>query len=78
DDWYYFDENGIAVTGAQVIDGQNLYFNADGSQVKGDVVRINGLRYYYDANSGEQVRNQWVTLPDGTVVFFNARGYTWG
>ncbi|CBI13549.1 putative glucosyltransferase-T [Streptococcus gallolyticus UCN34] len=76
--WYYFGADGIAVTGAQVIDGQNLYFNADGSQVKGDVVRINGLRYYYDANSGEQVRNQWVTLPDGTVVFFNARGYTWG
>ncbi|WP_315460061.1 glycoside hydrolase family 70 protein [uncultured Streptococcus sp.] len=76
--WYYFGADGIAVTGAQVIDEQNLYFNADGSQVKGDVVRINGLRYYYDANSGEQVRNQWVTLPDGTVVFFNARGYTWG
>ncbi len=76
--WYYFGADGIAVTGAQVIEGQNLYFNADGSQVKGDVVRINGLRYYYDANSGEQVRNQWVTLPDGTVVFFNARGYTWG
>lgn len=64
DHWYYFDANGIAVTGAQVIDGQNLYFNADGSQVKGDVVRINGLRYDYDANSTDDE----VTAGDTAVI----------
>ena len=32
--WYYAGANGKTVTGAQVINGQHLYFNADGSQVK--------------------------------------------
>ena len=75
--WYYFGADGKAVTGEQTINGQHLYFNADGSQVKGQLVTNNGRRSYYDANSGEQARNKWVTLPDGTSIFFNARGFAY-
>ena len=67
--WYYFGLDGKAVTGSQVINGQHLYFNVDGSQVKGSIAIVNDHRTYYDPNSGEMARNQWVTLSDGSEVF---------
>ena len=58
--WYYAGANGKTVTGAQVINGQHLYFNADGSQVKGGVVKnADGTYSKYKEGSGELV-NAWL------------------
>ncbi len=51
----YFGADGYAVTGEQVINGQHLYFDQSGRQVKGAYVTVNGQRRYYDANTGEYV-----------------------
>nr|WP_245335104.1 glycoside hydrolase family 70 protein [Streptococcus oricebi] len=72
--WYYFGAAGAAVTGAQEINGQSLYFNEDGSQVKGKLVTLNGVKRYYDVRSGELARNRWVQLDDGTWMYFDQSG----
>ncbi|SYW03030.1 Glucosyltransferase (fragment) [Oenococcus oeni] len=52
--WAYFGANGIAVTGSQLINGQHLYFDVDGRQIKGKSISDEkGLVHYYDAKSGE-------------------------
>ena len=53
--WAYFGADGYAVTGEQVINGQHLYFDQSGRQVKGAYVTVNGQRRYYDANTGEYI-----------------------
>lgn len=50
----YAGSDGKAVVGSQVIDGKSYYFQADGTQVKGDfVTNSDGSQSYYDADSGE-------------------------
>ena len=34
--WYYVDKDGIPLKGEQTIDRQEVYFDYDGTQVKGD------------------------------------------
>ena len=58
--WYCLDENGELATGWQIIDGKILYFNADGSQVKGEMVSIDGAAYYFDQDTGEMWTNRFV------------------
>ncbi|WP_219335197.1 hypothetical protein [Oenococcus oeni] len=44
----------MAVTGSQLINGQHLYFDVDGRQIKGKSISDEkGLVHYYDAESGE-------------------------
>ncbi|WP_019771911.1 glycoside hydrolase family 70 protein, partial [Streptococcus sobrinus] len=71
--WFYLGKDGAAVTGAQTIRGQKLYFKANGQQVKGDIVKgTDGKIRYYDAKSGEQVFNKTVKAADGkTYVIGN-------
>ncbi|MFR8245158.1 MAG: hypothetical protein ACLU93_01135 [Streptococcus sp.] len=38
--WYYADAKGEVVVGEQTINGQNLYFDQTGKQVKGQLLRI--------------------------------------
>ncbi|MBM7642307.1 glycoside hydrolase family 70 protein [Streptococcus loxodontisalivarius] len=77
-DWYYFGADGVALTGAQTVYGQQLYFAADGKQVKGDYVSLgNGMYAFYDADSGRRVYNAWVTLADGTRIYVNRYGITY-
>lgn len=53
-DWYYLGADGIALTGAQTINGKSYYFDQDGKQVKGKIITNNdGKLYYYLADSGE-------------------------
>ena len=53
DRWYYADDKGNVVTGAQVINGQKLFFATDGKQVKGDfATNANGSRSYYHGATG--------------------------
>ncbi|MBM7635887.1 glycoside hydrolase family 70 protein [Streptococcus saliviloxodontae] len=72
--WYYFDTNGKAVTGLQTINDQTLYFNEDGTQVKGQFVTINGATYYFDAKSGEMAVNTTLTDENGNKYTFNSKG----
>ena len=60
--WYYLDATGRPLTGEQTINGQEVYFNNDGIQIKGD---FSGESYsypdqsfYYDPNSGARVRKE--------------------
>ncbi|MBM7641981.1 glycoside hydrolase family 70 protein [Streptococcus loxodontisalivarius] len=72
--WYYFGADGKAVTGLQIIGGQHLYFNEDGTQVKGQFVTIDGSTYYFYADSGEMAVNTTITDADGNNYVFNAYG----
>ena len=74
-DWYYADANGQVVTGEQVINGQRLYFDQTGKQVKGQkVTNTDGTISYFDPNTGDKMVNRWVSLPNGRRVYFNAQG----
>ncbi|MGT2636719.1 glycoside hydrolase family 70 protein [Streptococcus ratti] len=76
DQWFYFDANGIAVTGAKTINGQRLYFKANGVQAKGEFITDRyGRLSYYDADSGEQIRNRYVRTSDGRLYYFDNNGY---
>ncbi|MBM7635888.1 glycoside hydrolase family 70 protein [Streptococcus saliviloxodontae] len=57
--WYFADKDGVIVTGLQTVYGQTLYFDETGKQVKGQVVTIDGSRYYFDMNSGEMAVNRF-------------------
>jgi len=79
-EWYYFDQDGKAVTGLKTINNQVLYFGQDGKQVKGQVVYVDGAERYFDPKSGDMVRNKWIRLEDGTWMYFdrNGRGRRFG
>ena len=75
--WYYAGANGKTVTGAQVINGQHLYFNADGSQVKGGVVKnADGTYSKYDAATGERLTNEFFTTGDNNWYYVGSNGKT--
>ena len=75
--WYHFDVNGVAATGAQVINGQHLYFNEDGSQVKGSVVKnADGTFSKYKDGSGDLVVNEFFTTGDNVWYYAGANGKT--
>ena len=71
--WYYLDRNGVALLGAQTIDGKTLYFDREGKQVKGRFVTDGANRRYYDANSGEMARNKFAQV-DGAWYYFDNNG----
>ncbi|WP_367301226.1 glycoside hydrolase family 70 protein [Leuconostoc carnosum] len=52
--WAYFGDDGVAVTGEQYINGQDLFFDATGQQVKGESRTINGIPYTFEKESGEK------------------------
>ena len=60
--WYYLGENGYPLTGEQTIDGQEVYFNYKGVQIKGDFsgeyYSYPDQTFYYDPNSGARVRKE--------------------
>ena len=72
--WYYFDGNGNAVKGMVNINGQNLLFDNNGKQIKGHLVRVNGVVRYFDPNSGEMAVNRWVEVRPGWWVYFDGEG----
>ena len=73
--WYYADAKGELVVGEQTINGQNLYFDQTGKQVKGaTAVNPDGSISYYDVHTGEKAINRWVKIPSGQWVYFNAQG----
>lgn len=50
--WYYFDGNGIAVTGFQNVDGKRRYFNKFGQLIKSRII-VGGNVYFGDSKTGE-------------------------
>ena len=60
--WYYLDATGRPLTGEQTINGQEVYFNNDGIQIKGDFsgedYSYPDQTFYYDSNSGARVRKE--------------------
>lgn len=73
--WLYLNDKGLPLTGAQVIDGQNLYFDQDGKQVKGDIATDGqGNTHYYDVNTGNMVTNSWAELPDSSWIYLDVNG----
>ncbi|WP_048675246.1 hypothetical protein [Streptococcus sp. 449_SSPC] len=69
--WYYKDANGENLKGAQTIDGQNVYFENNGRQVKGDFAEDG---YYYDGNSGQRVTNSYVRRGASLWFYVDAEG----
>ena len=67
--WYYFGKDGKALLFDQVINGQHLYFDYEGKQVKGNFVTDYKGTRYYDENSGELVTNQTRTINSVTYHF---------
>ena len=71
--WYYFGNDGKALLFDQVINGQHLYFDYEGKQVKGDFVTDYKGTRYYDENSGELVTNQ-TRIIKGVTYHFDENG----
>ena len=71
--WYYFGKDGKALLFDQVINGQHLYFDYEGKQVKGNFVTDYKGTRYYDENSGELVTNETRTI-NGVTYHFDENG----
>lgn len=69
---YYCDENGNALTGAQIIDNVPYLFAKDGAQKLGWQT-VNGKRYYYDYSDGS-IQLGWITLKDKTYYIDLEKG----
>ncbi|MHA8138268.1 glycoside hydrolase family 70 protein [Lactobacillaceae bacterium Scapto_B20] len=59
--WYHANKDGSLSVGLTKVDGQTLYFDANGVQVKGAVVKVGKKFIYLDPNSGSPVKNQLVS-----------------
>lgn len=72
--WYYLGKDGYPLTGEQTINGQEVYFDYKGVQIKGD---FSGESYsypdqtfYYDLNSGAKVRKEGLVQNKKGQTFF--------
>ena len=73
--WYYANAKGEVVVGEQTINGQHLYFDQTGKQVKGaTATNPDGSISYYDVHTGDKAINRWIKIPSGQWVYFNAQG----
>ncbi|EHI74382.1 fructan hydrolase [Streptococcus criceti] len=72
--WYYRKADGQLATGLTSIDGKTHYFNADGSQVKGDFASPDGGKtwYYLDKDNGYVLTG--LQTIQGKTYYFNADG----
>ena len=68
--WYYKDASGKNLTGAQKIDGINVYFDENGIQVKGNFSKN---KQYYDADSGALVTDCYINHLGG-VYYVDKNG----
>ena len=71
--WYYYDADGKLLTGRQIIDGVQLYFDANGKQAKGTLIDIDGDTYYFDKDSGAMWTNTTLEK-DGKTYIIDENG----
>ena len=71
--WYYI-KDGKALTGMQNIDNVNVYFDADGKQVKGDTRHVNGATYHFEKDSGQLTRNAFASDKNGNWYYLGQDG----
>lgn len=71
--WYYI-KDGKALTGLQNIDNVNVYFDADGKQVKGDTRHVNGATYHFEKDSGQLTRNAFASDKNGNWYYLGQDG----
>lgn len=72
--WYYKNANGDNLNGAQIINGQRVFFRENGQQVKGAYGSSYGDLYaFYDLNSGNLVTNRYVEYM-GNWFYFGKDG----
>ncbi|MFQ7478196.1 MAG: glucosyl transferase, partial [Streptococcus sp.] len=72
--WYYLGENGYPLTGEQTINGQEVYFDYKGVQIKGDfsgeTYSYPHMTFYYDADSGARVRKEGLVNDKGGKTYY--------
>ncbi|WP_167849508.1 glycoside hydrolase family 70 protein [Weissella confusa] len=75
--WSYFGKDGGMLTGLQTVNGQTVYFEADGRQVKGGSVKIGNAYVYFDEDSGSLslIKNQLITDQFGVTRYYGADGH---
>ena len=71
--WYYI-KDGKSLTGMQNIDNVNVYFDADGKQVKGDTRHVNGSTYHFEKDSGQLTRNAFASDKNGNWYYLGHDG----
>ncbi|MGT2906752.1 glucosyl transferase [Streptococcus dentiloxodontae] len=69
--WYYTDENGEKLTGAQTINGDHVYFDENGVQVKGAFASDG---HYYDPDTGAMWTSRFVSTGDNHWYYIDENG----
>ena len=74
--WYYVNNKGDKLIGAQTVDFINVYFDKDGVQIKGDFAP-NG--HYYDKDTGALITNRYVekAVSYTHLDVYKRQGFDW-
>jgi len=66
--WYYYDNNGVRVSGYRPINGQGYYFDSDGLMINDDQAHIFDGVFYYINGSGIVLKRQAITKDEWVQV----------
>ena len=72
--WYYFGQDGKALTGKQIVDNFTLYFYPNGVQAKDAFVILDGNTYYFQKDSGQLVCNRYWSDDEGNWYYSDKNG----
>ena len=72
--WYYFGQNGKALTGKQIVDNFTLYFYPNGVQAKDAFVILDGNTYYFQKDSGQLISNRYWSDDEGNWYYSDKDG----
>ena len=72
--WYYFGQDGKALTGKQIVDNFTLYFYPNGVQAKDTFVILDGNTYYFQKDSGQLISNRYWSDDEGNWYYSDKDG----
>ena len=76
--WYYYDNNGDAVTNDWKKSGNNWFWlDEDGAMATSTLVEDNNNQYYYVNGNGAMVTNSWVAIEPGEDADADAPDHYW-